>query len=263
METNLNPEELTWIIFGIVLFVIMLVSSFIVLFKIYQKQLIKQLIKSNQKEVIYKNKLIEAQIINKDKERKRIASEIHDEIGSQLAILKMIIDALSENNEISIKRFTTLKNSIEKLIISTQNISQGLMPPELEHAGIELAIKGLVENVNIASKDLEIRFNSSPAPESRNLKVELSTYRIVFELIHNTIKHAKATKINISIIYNEGTLSLDYSDNGRGFDLNSTSNKGLGLKNIVSRCLYIDAKYEIKTQVNNGFKFSSKVKLYS
>lgn len=259
MEVDFSTQEITLLIFGIVLFVIVLISGFVLLYRISKKRITEQFNQANQKEIEYRNKLIEAQIINKDKERKRIASEIHDEIGSRLAILKMVIDALDENNEISEKRHNTLTSSIEKLIQSTQSISHGLLPPELEHAGIELAIKGLIDNINNSSKDLKIRFTSNSIPESRNLEVEISIYRIVFELLHNTIKHAKAGNIDIALEFKEGSLTLDYSDDGVGFDLNSISNRGLGIKNITSRCLFIGATYNIQTKIQNGFKFTSKV----
>lgn len=262
MEIDFGTQGLTWVIFGITLFIISLVTSFIILFRIYRKRLIDQFKLANQKEVSHKNKLIEAQIISKDNERKRIASEIHDDISSRLAILKMLINSLAAKNTISEKQYKKLKENVEIIIKASQNISHGLMPPELEHAGLEEALESLIALINQSNENLKIELLiSNPLPSERNVNVEISIYRIIFELLHNTIKHAKASIVRINIRNEEDNeLFINYEDNGIGFNFDDTKKYGLGLSNIRSRCLYIGAKINLTSSLNNGFNANFHVK---
>lgn len=256
MEVSFTKEELFWLILAASFFTLFLSAGVALLYFFYRKRLVDQLLKTSKLELKRKTELLESQIRGQDQEREKIARAIHDELSSKLAVLQISIEHLKRINlEQNQEETDLILETIEKLIQSTENISHGLVPPDLEHAGLISAVNGIVEVLN-KTDELSINYNSTNnAKERRNIEVELGVYRIIHELIHNTLKYAQAIQVQLSIDITHTTISVSYSDNGVGFDVKETMNKGLGIRGIISRVDFLNGTYTLDSKPGKGMEF--------
>ncbi|MBN8835724.1 MAG: hypothetical protein J0I09_00545 [Sphingobacteriia bacterium] len=184
---------------------------------------------------------IQRDIINvQEEERKRIAQDLHDEVGNSLAALKNII-AYSNNKY-------NIEEEIEHIINEVRNISHNLMPIDFN----EYALTDIVrQTIDKFKEHPIIKFEYIQTGNNKKLQpvTELIIYRILNELISNITKHANATKALVQLTYQENSLILSVEDDGIGItnNINETVKKGLGLKNIKHRVGYINAMLTIET----------------
>ncbi|HET9055377.1 MAG TPA: ATP-binding protein [Chitinophagaceae bacterium] len=204
-------------------------------------------------EVVYKASMLSVIIQLQEEERKKIGRELHDGIGSILAALKLRMSSttsLLEKNRENIRDIDTISNIV-------RNLSHLLSPPELELLGFHEAVESLCDTYQ--NKDgLQIIVNDAVPgfiPKNR-LQLSLSLYRVLQELITNTVKHANASKIVIDIKNEKDTFVVDYFDNGIGFNEAGKIKPGLGMQNVYGRLLVIGATYRIQTSPGRGFRFT-------
>ncbi len=213
-------------------------------------------------EDITERKEIEQQIFNavvetEEKERARLASDIHDEIGPLLSSLKMYIESISENNdkEKQIYLKNKLKDLIKESITNVREVSNSLSPYILREYGLVAAIESFLEN----SKDLiKVSYETNLKLERFPLNIETVYYRILKELFNNTIKHAEAQNISVKLNYTKKILELVYKDDGKGININQIKQlekKGMGIFNITSRINSIKGMFEFGGNQSNGFEF--------
>ncbi|MCF8297336.1 MAG: hypothetical protein K9J13_07345 [Saprospiraceae bacterium] len=198
-------------------------------------------------------KVLSAIIKTEEKERQKFAKDLHDGLGPILSTIKMAISAInksivgSTNQQIIEKT----ENAVDNAITTIKEISNNLSPHILERFGLEKAIKTFTESI-ITKGDLEIISSSNLDGERLKYDIEVIVYRIIGELITNTLKHASASQVKISLNKQSRVLELIYSDNGIGFDT-SKNTKGMGLSNINSRVKSLDGEMEIISKKKNGF----------
>ncbi len=200
-------------------------------------------------------RIFDVMIETEEKERQRLASDIHDEVGPLLSSLKMYIEMLNQNNEKQdyIKR--KLKEIVKETINNVREVSNALSPNVLNQYGLVSAIKSFIFN---QKEIVDINFDSKINEERFGVKIETVYYRIIKELINNTLKHAKAKKININLEIEKENLILTYEDDGIGINLKTlkkNKTNGLGLSNIENRIKTINGKFSITSEKNKGFKF--------
>jgi len=228
-QRNRNKVQIL-IFLGVVSIII-----FISIFSFYRyKQIHKaqQIIEKGQQEKI----LFKAVMDSEGKERKRIAQELHDGLGQLLCTAKMNISSLddvvlkSDNEDIA-----AFNNSIELLdeaVAEVRNISHNLMPNALIDIGLVPAITELVKKINSAGKlkvDLKCTDDIIKLDETEAIAV----YRIIQEVLNNTIRHSEAKNVEIEFYQSEKKLILNISDDGKGMDVSKIKeSKGIGWKNI-------------------------------
>lgn len=215
-----------------------LASTIIVFIYLYQRKLIKKKIAFEEIENLLKQQELKsayALLEGQDIERKRIADELHDNLGSILVTLTMYADtALSakdqnKKNELMARiRDIGMQASEE-----TRKLSHRLDSATFSHFGLKTALKDLFQTINDTGA-ITVNGGISFDNEIEN-EVALNLYRIIQELLNNTMKHARATSITIDLSkIKEEYISLIYEDNGIGFDTQKIS-AGMGLKNIRTR----------------------------
>jgi signal transduction histidine kinase len=233
---------------------ILLAAAIFFFFVTYQKRLLqKQLevnkIKQEQQEEILKN-TIQAQ----EKERKRIAQDLHDEVGAMLSVVKLNVGRIEKKSEESKAKDLAgeTKTYLDEVITQVRRISRALLPPSLEKLGLYFALEELGNWVN-KSDHLKIVCWKSGEPFRFDNKKELAIFRIVQELINNAIKHSEATTIKINLrFWSNSNLAIVVSDDGKGFELTEKMVTGLGLRNLESRTQIINAKFKMKSVVSKG-----------
>lgn len=235
----------------------MMILAFAVVFFIYlyQRKLIKKT-KENQeiKDLLQEEEIKSAYALleGQDQERKRIAQELHDNLGSILVTLNMYADALIQQpqkaKEIASKISETSKLANEE----TRKISHSLDSGLLHHFGLKTAILQLSQAIE-AARHIQIS-TQLDLEEKLDTKSSLEVYRIVQELINNSLKHAHCTKIDLEISQISGSISLIYQDNGVGFKPESQVS-GMGLRNIHSRVERLNGNLTIDSKPQQGSTF--------
>ncbi|MDT3402118.1 sensor histidine kinase [Mucilaginibacter terrae] len=224
-----------------------------------QNRLLKQKEIAQEAELKHQRVLLNAVITSQEAERKRIGQDLHDDIGASLSGLRLMIDVYQPANteEQSFKQFrSNTKETIDTIVAELRHIAHHLSPSLLTLHGLHAALNKQLEFINRTNYLQGSIVND--APEVINsLEIETSTaiYRVLEELLNNTIKHAKATNIQINFAMQDDNLMIRYTDDGIGLPSQSVINgKGMGMQNIESRLSIIDATYQINNNPGNGFR---------
>ena len=177
-------------------------------------------------------------IATEEKERKRIAQDLHDEIGSILAVLKI----KAQSPAVKSDQMDSMMELIDRASGQVRNISHNLMPPEFETTPLETLIRGFFDKLN---RDEVIAFNfiTSGPPFEFTKAAALNIYRIVLELVSNIIRHSGATHANIQFVFSGTSLSIMAEDDGNGFPPSAADGKDL--KSIRTRVDFLQGRLNI------------------
>lgn len=249
----MNGDKETSLIFALgagvtILLPLLLIILFLL---VYQRRLYKKQKLLNQLELEKQKTLMDAFILTKEKEQKRIAQELHDGIGSSLTALKMSLIHIEMDNNDKV----WINERIKAISHDVKRISNELMPSMLEDMGLQATVTRLVENLN---KSTKVSFRYSPCdvnPYAQNPQTELALYRVIQEILTNIIKYADASNVLIRETILESIYNLQIIDDGKGFSPTETefSKSGsLGLKNIKSRILQIGGTLNYLSNLPKG-----------
>ena len=211
-------------------------------------------------------RLMRAIIQTEERERRRFAKDLHDGLGPLLSTARMTLSALlqHERDDHSKQVLESASTVINEAVESIKEISNNLSPHVLTNFGLASAIKNFVFKVG-QSKSINIGFDTVLTDADRfDSNIETVMYRATCELINNTIKHANATEVTISLEKIQRTLVIKYDDNDCGFDSEkvvSEPNSGMGLSNIASRLNSINGVFVYNSAPGDGFHAVIKVKI--
>lgn len=209
----------------------------------------------------FEKKIIDTIIITEEKERENFAKNLHDEIGPLLSSMKMYVNSLQplpskEKYDFIIQQ---LQDILKEVIQSTKEISNALNPHILSIYGLNAAIESFINHL---SQIYSINFETNLENYRFHELIEISIYRIVKELINNTMKHSGGKSIVISLNYFNEMLELVYTDDGQGLPAEFVNNKephGMGISNIISRIQALNGTYSFKNLPEKGMSFECKV----
>lgn len=233
---------------------VLLATSIFFFFVTYQKKMLKKQLELNEIRSKQQEEILINTITAQEKERKRIAQDLHDEVGAMLSVVKLNVGRIEKKSEeeIAKKLAAETKTYLDEVITQVRRISRSLLPPSLEKLGLFFALEELANWVN-KSDQLKIICWKSGEQFRFDTKKELAVFRIVQELLNNAIKHSKATNIYINSRFSPNdNLMISVTDNGKGFELNEKMATGLGLKNLESRTQIMDAKFKMKSAPGKG-----------
>lgn len=237
----------------------------------YDLEISSKIIYYNGQQVILNNtrniterKALERKIVRtiydtEEKERNRFAQDLHDTLGAMLSSLKMYLNILQldkfddpeKKQEYWKKAFDLLSQSVS----STREIAYNMRPETIDRFGLVPSVNAFVERIQDTT-DIRVKFNAEQYNMAVNKNIEIVLYRVISELVNNTLKHASAKNIDISLFNKEEKVFIIYADDGLGFQFNQVDgSKGSGLSNIKSRLNSINAKYEINSQSDTGMHF--------
>ncbi len=212
----------------------------------YQKELNRQ-----------QNELFNAIAVTQDQERKRIAEDIHDSLGSILSAAKLKLSSLKEDrysfSAAQEAKYLEALQLLDEASSELRNISHNIMPATLSKLGLVAALRNLINTIS-SHAGIVISFSVHDFEERLDEKTELSIYRIVLELINNVVKHSGATRLTIQIVRHPDHINLSVEDNGSGFDFGEEmlAKKGIGLGNILSRVDYLKGTLHVDTAPGRG-----------
>lgn len=238
-----------------------LIGSFVFLLLtlvfLYNRYHLRQKNKYQQELNRQQNELFNAIAAAQDQERKRIAQDIHDSLGSILSAAKLKLSALKESQPLlSIEQsenYQTTLQLLDEASAELRSISHNIMPATLSKLGLIAALRNLSNSIS-SNSGLQINFSSHNFLERIPEQTEMSIYRIVLELINNIVKHAQANKVTIQLIKYPDYINLSVEDNGKGFNYGNALQvkKGIGLGNILSRVDYLRGKINVDSVPGSG-----------
>lgn len=223
---------------------------------LYRQELDKAALKSAQSEELLRNS-----IFVQEEERKRIAGDLHDELGAVISMIRMNLVLIQQKVKEKKAVGFNLASSVESLIslsesgiASVRSISHELMPPQLETFGLLKTLEYFTEKIN-ASGQLSIFLSVKSELPSLPWPITLGLYRMLMELINNTMKHADAGTISLELEYVRDELLVHFRDDGKGIDETNENKPGMGFKNIEARAMALKGTFEYSNAVDpGGFK---------
>ena len=229
------------VIIGIALLVI------IILALLYNSYRIKQKIAFQKELNRQQNESFNAIVALQDKERKRIAQDLHDGLGPVLSAAKLKLSeadasALTEKEHAI---YAAAAKLLDEASTELRNISHNIMPATLSKLGLVIALKNLFDSISYAG--LSIHFNAHGFEERLTEETEISLYRIILELVNNVVKHARAKNLSVQLIKYPQYINLTVEDDGVGFDdiKMQSSGKGIGMSSLRSRVELLKGNLEI------------------
>jgi PAS domain S-box-containing protein len=204
-------------------------------------------------------KLLSVVIQTEEKERERFSKDMHDGIGPLLSTVKLYVNELvsPEIQEDEKREYVTQINKmLDDAVGSIREISNNLMPRVIHEYGLVKALESFCNKINQTGK-IKVDFAAKNIDEAVTKNVQLILFRVISELLTNTMKHAQANNVYVQLERHNENITLIFTDDGIGFDSKDVmENKGtgIGLKNIVSRIRSINGHCEITSKRGEGFK---------
>lgn len=221
----------------------------------YRKTIAKQneILKNQEiKELEQQNRLtaINSMINGQEKERSRIAKDLHDGLGSLLTSVKSHFLATQDDKISNEKTVTKTASLIDQACSEVRRISHNMMPHALTISGIQDSIKDIAARLEIDNYNVTLEINSLPKLTDTQ---EVMIYRLIQEIVSNIKKHAEAKNIFIQLFSHNKAVHLIVEDDGKGFDITKVRiKKGLGLKNIESRVAYLNGTIDWDSKKGSG-----------
>ncbi|AZB01858.1 hypothetical protein EG359_20680 [Chryseobacterium joostei] len=251
-QKDLEVNKKNSYLWGLSLILLLLISLLIFLFIIFRKNKkisIQRINEIKQKEELSLTKAI---LDGEERERERIARDLHDGLGGMLAGVKINFSTWSANHldAEKDKEFYKILRQLDNSVSELRHVARNLMPESLLNFGLETAINDLCEFYK--RKDLEIDFQAINIEKNLPLNIQLNIYRIVQELLANAIKHAEAANILLQCSQSGKNFFITIEDNGKGFENNAEQKtKSMGLRNLKNRVDYLKGNMEISSD-NQG-----------
>ena len=234
----------------------LLMALVLVLFFYFsRKKIVEQEIEKRNLQVQHQKKLLHSVLITQEEERKRIAQDLHDDISSKLNIVSLNCHLLKSsditNTEIS-EISTSIINLTTKVLNNSRRLAHDLLPPVLEKFGLHAGVKELCLEFN-GSKAVSVSYENHLEFNIDENHRHLHVFRILQELMNNSVKHGKATQISIAFQEENSLNYCKYEDNGIGFDIHKLENqRGLGMKSIESRISFLNGSISINSEIKKG-----------
>lgn len=192
-----------------------------------------------EKRRLYEKRILSAIIQTEEKERLRFSNEIHDGIGPLLSSAKMSVSLLAKLSPAPQQReiIENISTAIDESIKSVKEISNNLNPHILMNFGLIRALNNFIKKISVFHA-VKIYINTDLHNTRLDPDLEVILYRVICEMINNTMKHAEASRVNLNIELKNDTIYVEYEDNGIGFipeEVMDAEGGGMGLSNIVSR----------------------------
>ena len=257
---KINPayeKEIVSIILYTSIFFIIVALVLILFFYYSRKKIIQKELEKKDLEIQHQRDQLRAVILTQEEERKRIAQDLHDDISSKLNIVSLNSHLL-KSPKLTVKETEEITANIinltSKALENTRRIAHDLLPPVLDKFGLHAGIEELCAEFT-SSKQVLVNYSNEVQFNIQDNDKHLHFFRIVQELMNNSLRHGKATQIDILLKKENDFVKCYYCDNGLGFDMKDHKNQsGLGMKNIQSRIDFLNGAISIDSAINKGVK---------
>lgn len=249
----MDQKEIAGLVSVVVL--LLLVTIIIVLFIVFVRRKNKLLEEQEEAKKHFDRELGESQIEIREETLRNISWELHDNIGQIMTLAKIQSQLAMHKPELMAEVSETIGNGINEL----RALSKLINPEALKSLSLREAISLELERFN-RMKFIEATLKVEGGHQSIESNTEIIIFRILQEFFSNTIKHSRATKLNVLLKYTDQALTISSKDNGVGFQ-NSNDFSGIGLKNMKTRAQLINAEFKITSEKNKGTALQLKYNL--
>ncbi len=216
------------------------------------------IVKSQRRHLKLQKANLLVEITTLENERKRIVSDLHDELGPLLSVVKLHIMSLDTQDKEDIKLINKATDNLDNILDRIRNICNQLMPQALIRKGLIMAINEFISDLeNKTPITISFRYEDLNIPETS----EIHLYRMIQEIINNAIKHSEASKLNIHLFKKNNKLVVSVKDDGKGFSTAEVAetSRGLGLKNILSRVDVLQGDIYLTSDSTNGTSYTIEI----
>lgn len=246
-KLEVQKREIQLISLGVILLLILLITYFI-----YNRRKLKA--KAQLQEEINKQQELAARAVldAEERERRRIAGDLHDGVGQMLSAALMnlngLLQKLNLKGDASLQAEQTL-SLVNDSYDEMRSISHQMMPNALIKSGLAIAIKDFLNKID---KDvIKISLETVGLKQRLDEQTETVLYRVIQETVNNVIKHSEANQLNIALIKDDEGVSVTIEDNGKGFDKTNLKT-GIGISNIYSRVEFLKGTVDIDSAPGKG-----------
>lgn len=208
-------------------------------------------------------RVLSAVIRTEEQERQRFAKELHDGLGPLLSVIKMLVSGLGEKEdaEVNAKIKQNLRQAVDEAIANVRNVSANISPHILNNFGLKDSIEAFIKRMG-QMENFNIYFTTNLENQRFSYNVEVIMYRVICELINNTLKHAAASKVTIDLQLEDHVLYLEYTDNGVGFDVSTVGHYGgMGMDNMRYRLQSGNGDIEIFSEHGKGMRANAYIRV--
>ena len=226
----------------------------------YAYKLFQYIDRLDRERQLWNRRIQSAVLRTEERERSHFARELHDGLGPLLSSAKLSLSALSADETDSSQRELMHNTSsvIDEAIRSLREISNNLSPHVLNDFGLVRGVRHFIGK-SVAIRDVSLRFSTNLQDERFETDVEVILYRVICELINNSLKHAACRTIRLALTQQSGELALDYRDDGCGFDPAAVRECGMGLSNIASRVTSLNGSFHLVSSRGSGMQAAIRI----
>lgn len=205
-------------------------------------------------------RILTAVLRTEERTRANFSKELHDGLGPLLSSAKISLSALAkeETNDTRREIYDNTLYVVDEALRSLREISNNLSPHVLNDFGLSRGVQNFIERTRTLH-DVKIAFTTNLGKERYDTDIEVIVYRVICELVTNSLKHSGCDQIDISLRRQDDNIELDYSDNGRGFDPEAMMDCGMGLSNINSRVNSLNGELEMSSSKGKGMSATIKI----
>ena len=244
-----ESQEILKLLFSILFVLIAITTLVIAIVYFFSKKEDKLIGEISEIKSIQEKEILLAQLEIQEDTFRKISREIHDNISLGLTLAKLQLNNLISSDRFDKEKISGSVDLISKSLVDLNDISKSLDAKQMVAHGLVSALESEIKVIGqsgLFQASLEILGD----PVYLDAETDLILFRIFQEACNNIIKHAEATKIDVDLIYKEGSLLMKITDNGKGFDVQVARNKKeirkmSGLKNLETRAQLINASFEI------------------
>jgi two-component system NarL family sensor kinase len=262
-EASIRQKTIERNTFMVVLIITVVLSAAAILVYHQRQRTMRQLAHKNEElhrhrisEMLKEQEIksINAMLEGQDKERKRIAEDLHDRLGSTLSAVKLHLNSINGDvvKTVPMPLYQNLNGLLDKAVSEVRDIAHNMVSGVLTKFGLVAALQDLKGTIEASGK-IKVELLVMNLDERLDGQVEITLYRIIQELVSNILKHAKATEITIQLNRFNQELLVMVEDNGIGFEPAMISReKGMGLRNVESRATALGGRINVDSGRGRG-----------
>lgn len=241
-------------------YIILLIASIALLVILigFFTAILKQL---KRNKILFEEK-INAEMVGREEERKRISKDLHDELGATITGAKMYLENFQTDLDKDKLIVSRAHAGISKCLELVKQIMNDLYPVSLDNYGLVSCLNESIEEINLTNRINIIFLNTVEDLETKILKGhKIHLFRIIKEIIQNTIKHSESKVLSIRFTESKDSIIIDTIDQGIGFEANDVDfrNKGHGMKNIINRVELIGAVLFLDARQKKGVHYTIEI----
>lgn len=221
---------------------------------------IRRIYQEHRKLLTLQKDMLRNEIRSREVERQKIGEDLHDELGPTLSYARMLVSQIHVENQAEAETRNRVEQALQEGLAAVRTISFGLVPPDFANKTLEQAVNTLCDRLTIqGSVNYSVRID--PIANALTEEKRLHVYRIIQELVHNSVRHSGGDRLEISLQAQPGEneMVLTYTDNGRGL-MKTSKNHGIGMSNIRNRANLLGGSISIPEK-EKGFEFILKFPL--